>query len=466
MKKFLQAGAVMDLRLLLATLCLAGALPATPVLGGEGLMWRKERNEVDAEIEAWSLPRVLDAIAAATGWQVFVDPEARYTVSTRFQRLKPAEALGRLLGDLNFALLPQTNGPARLFVYRISVQDATQLIQPRPVGHAGKPIPNELIVTLKSGASIEELAKRLGGKVTGRIGELNAYRLQFEDEAAAKNARSQLENEADLSSTDYNFVIDRPARIDPLAMSSAPPLSLKPNASGASDRIIIGLIDTAVQAQGAGLKDFLLPGISLFGNEAPAPDRITHGTSMAETILRGLARGPQSADGTPVRLLPVDVYGYSENTTMFDVARGVYAAMNGGATIINLSLGGQVDSPFLHQLIQEAHRQGVSFVAASGNQPVTSPFYPAAYPEVLAVTAGDRNGRIAPYANRGDFVDAVAPGMNIVYLGEQAYLVTGTSPATANISGLLAGLISSGKTAAEARAEILRVMGFQPPAGK
>src|SRR5205823_9082195 len=108
------------------------------------------------------------SIASATGWQIFVEPDTQYTVTTRFHNLKASDALRRLLGELNFALLPQASGATKLFIYRTSVHEATQLIQPpkknRGQTGAGKAIPNELIVTLKPGSkeSIEALAKRLG----------------------------------------------------------------------------------------------------------------------------------------------------------------------------------------------------------------------------------------------------------------------------------------------------------------
>ena len=163
----------------------------------DSLVWRAEKNQVDAEIESWPLSEVLESISSATGWQIYLEPDTEYTVTTRFHNLKPADALRRLLGELNFALLPQTNAPARLFIYRNSVHEATQLIRvakkSRPET-AGKAIPNELIVRLKPGAkeSIDALAKRLGAKVVGRLDGLNAYRLQFDNAASAQNARAEL----------------------------------------------------------------------------------------------------------------------------------------------------------------------------------------------------------------------------------------------------------------------------------
>ena len=59
---------------------------------------------------------------------------------------------------------------------------------------------------------------------------------------------------------------------------------------------------------------------------------------------------------------------------------------------------------------------------------------------MIAVTAGDRNGQIASYANRGSFVDIMTPGTSLVPYGGQSYIVNGTSAAAAYASGIAAGL--------------------------
>ena len=121
---------------------------------------------------------------------------------------------------------------------------------------------------------------------------------------------------------------------------------------------------------------------------------------------------------------------------------GVVQAANGGAKVINLSLGSQGDSPFLHKVIQEVSKQKVAVFAAAGNEPVTTPFYPAAYPEVMAVTAVDK-GKIASYANRGDFVSLGAPGNSVVCYNGQPYYVAGTSASSAFASGMAAGYMDN-----------------------
>jgi hypothetical protein len=142
-----------------------------------------------------------------------------------------------------------------------------------------------------------------------------------------------------------------------------------------------------------------------------------------------------------VRILPVDVYGAHESTSSFAVASGIQAAVNAGADVVNLSLGGDGGSPLVHEVIQAGRARDVVFLGAAGNEPVTTPTYPAAFPEVVAVTAITPEGDPAPYANRGDFVDVGAPGLSYVLFWGNPYYVVGTSAATANVSGIAAGLI-------------------------
>jgi hypothetical protein len=427
------------------------AMPAR----ADSLTWRKDKNAVDADISTWSLVHVLETIAESTGWQIYLEPGTQRRVSTKFKDRTPDRALDLLLGNLGRALLPGTNGgPSRLLVFRNTEKDATQRIR---ATRRGKPIPNELIVRLKTGANADELARKLGGKVVGRSKGLNAARLQFENEEAAAAARDALQKEESVTGIDPNFsVVDQPL---PQGADSAamPNLKLQPLKEG--EGIIIGLIDTAIQKQGGALDGFLLPGISVAGDADPPADQPTHGTSMWETLLKGIAAGDETAAGSKVRILPVDIYGNNGTTTTFEVAEGLYQALQKGAGIVNLSLGSDGDPPLLRELIRQATDSGRVIIASAGNEPVTTPVYPAAYPGVIAVTAGDQAGNIAPYANRGDFVDVVAPGTAVIPFNGQPWRVSGTSPAAAYVTGLIAGSAdAAGKTPAQTASTVLKAL--------
>ena len=348
---------------LLAGVFIALGIGSTLPARAETLNWNTNRNEVTADIKSGKLLDLLEQVATATGWRVFVEPDTGHTISAKFSKLPPGQALRLLLGDINFALVPGTNASARLFVFRTSQERATQSIEPAKT--QGKPIPNELIVRLKPGAKIDELAKLLGAKVTGRIDSMNAYRLQFEDAAAANSARDQLAGDPQVASVDSNYAIQPPFTPEGMAAAAGPiQLQLKPPPD--NGRIIVGLVDTAVQPLGNNLDQFLLKQVSVTGDVQINSDTPTHGTAMAETLLRSLQSITQG--NTSVQILPVNVYpgggAGDAATSTFDVANGIIQAVNGGAKVINLSLGSSSDSPFLQSVIQDVSNLNVPMFAA------------------------------------------------------------------------------------------------------
>ncbi len=424
------AGALLALLLLLTSL---------PGQGAETLNWDSGRNRVSADIKSGKLYPLLEQIASASGWRVFIEPGLECSVSAKFQGLPPGEALRLLLGDISFALVPETNHSSRLLVFRTTAQRATQLVPP---GARAKLIANELIVRLKPGTKIDDLARRLGAKVTGKIDSLNAYRLQFADAAAAAAAREQLAANPEVASVANNYSIDAPPSPNQVGANALPPpphLELTPPPD--NGRIIIGLVDTALQQPlGNGLDAFILKPISVAGPADLEPGAPSHATTMAETMLSSLQDVTKGSSS--VQILPVDVFGPNPSTSSFDIANGIVQAVNAGANIINLSLGSPGQSSLLQGVIQDAEAKNVVLIGAAGNSGTTIPFYPAAYPGVDSVTAVD-NGQLPSYANRGDWVSYGAPGSSIIYYDNQTWSVIGTSAAAAYVSGALAGYIDS-----------------------
>ena len=423
-----------------AWVCVWLCLASVPVAGRAAetnlLVWHKTADRVDADVRGVALWPLLEKIASDAGWRIYVEPGVTRTVSARFKNLPSIEALRMLFGDLNFALVPQTNSVPRLYVFRTERQNATQLV--RASNAAAKHVPNELLVKLKPGADIDALAKLLGAKVIGRDDKLGIYRLLFANAEATDAALASMKNNSDVLAVDYNYVLDPPVTPQLLENPPVGPVSLKldPATTGDPCNPVVGLIDTGVQSLGSQLDPFLLKPISVTGDAAANITTITHGTAMAETILRAVS---QSGGGSsPVRILPVNVYGSGETTTSWNVALGIKAAVDNGATVLNLSLGGSSDSAVVDSVIQQAIAAGIPVYAAAGNQPVSTPTYPAADPGVIAVTA-TQGSQLAPYANFGSFVSLAMPGASVVYLGGQPYVVQGTSPATAYATGVAAG---------------------------
>lgn len=403
----------------------------------EGLTWNRTSDKVSADISDGELLPLLERIAQDTGWQVFVEPEAGQKVSAKFKDLPSGEALRLLLGDLNFALVPDQNNQ-RLYVFKTSRLKATQRVMARPIAQdtKAKLIGNELILRLKPGANIDEIAKALGAKVVGRLDSLNLYRLRFDDIEGANAARTTLASNADVEGIENNYAIEMPVGGRPVLSTSAmpPALNLKPPPD--TGAIIIGLIDTGVQPLGSDLDKFVLKEISVAGESNLDPSTPSHGTTMLGTLLSSLANITQGSSSVTVQ--PVNIYGKNNFTSTYDVASGIVAARNAGANVINMSFGSEANAPYVADLIAQEAKKDVTFIGAAGNQPVTTPFFPAADPGVLAVTATE-NGQLAPWANKGDFVDLAAPGTSVVFYNGKPFYAVGTSSAAAFTSGLAAG---------------------------
>jgi Subtilase family len=421
--------------LLLAFSLFAGVFPLKAETNT--LVWHKNQDTVDADISSWNVLQLLEHVAANTGWKVYLDPGAIHGVSVKFKGMPSSEALHAMLGNLNFMLVPETNAQWRFYVFRVSRQQATRLVAPPKVA---KPIPNQLVVTLKPGSKtkIEDLARALNAKIIGRMDGQNAYLLQFPDATATQLAGAQLASNPDVSGLENNYPMESPPTMA-ASNNGSPNLQLNPVSSGNNKQLVVGLIDTPVQSLGANLDSFMQPAIHVAGDVSLSADQLTHGTAMAETILQSI--GTATGGNSYVKIQPVDVYGNNQTTSTFDVANGIVQAVNNGADILNLSLGGTGDSQILRDTIANVLSRGIPIYAAAGNEPVTTPTYPAAYPGVIAVTAIDpTTGQIASYANRGSFIDIAASGTSIVNFDGQTWQVEGTSSATALVTGEAAGL--------------------------
>ena len=139
------------------------------------------------------------------------------------------------------------------------------------------------------------------------------------------------------------------------------------------------------------------------------------------------------------RIMPVKVLGSDGEGWYDDIVRGILYAADNGARIINLSLGGPDPFPPLQEALAYARARGALSVAATGNksEPV---YYPAAYPEAMAVAATDSSDARGSFSNYGPAVSVAAPGVGVesTLPGGQYGLLTGTSVAAPHVAGLAA----------------------------
>lgn len=178
-----------------------------------------------------------------------------------------------------------------------------------------------------------------------------------------------------------------------------------------------------------------------FTSSTTLGDVYGHGTHVAGIAAAATNNGIGVAGlGFNSTLQSVKVLGDDGSGYLSWVASGVVWATDHGARVINMSLGTTASSSTLQDAVSYAWSRGVVVVAAAGNNANSTPFYPAAYSNVIAVAATDSADQLATFSNYGSWVSVAAPGVNIystLKAGGYGYK-SGTSMASPLVAGLAA----------------------------
>ncbi|GAA4597507.1 hypothetical protein BJY16_002379 [Actinoplanes octamycinicus] len=237
-----------------------------------------------------------------------------------------------------------------------------------------------------------------------------------------------------------------------------------------SNAVTVAVLDSGVNPVDE-LRDKLLPGFDFvtFDDDTRDPGEYPHGTVVSSLI------GSASNNGTGMagvcwqcQILPVRVIGEDGTGYDSDIVAGIIYAVNNGAQIINMSLGGYQYDQALADAVAYANGRGVLVVASAGNENTSQKSYPAAFPDVLSVGGTDTraggNERVYFSNYSTDWVDVAAPAITAAIWGDgkrcydgddpqgpcryndkngvSKYLVQGTSFSSPLVAGV-AGLIKS-----------------------
>ncbi len=222
----------------------------------------------------------------------------------------------------------------------------------------------------------------------------------------------------------YVFRLSGGAVTAPTAAKMPPPAAV-----AAGSGIHVGVIDTGADSAAPGLREYI--GSSrAFGGRYTAR---AHGTHVAQILVR-----------QGVRVDIADVFQTDASgaplATAESIARGIDWMASRGVPVINVSITGP-RSALLSEVVARAIARGSIIIAAAGNDgPAAPPVYPAAFPEVVGVTAVDADGRIYRRANRGDHVDFAAFGVRVPVDagGGRIEYISGTSYAAPLVAAAVA----------------------------
>ncbi len=214
--------------------------------------------------------------------------------------------------------------------------------------------------------------------------------------------------------------------------------------------VVVAVVDTGVRTQLPDLAGTIfLPGYNAMQTGAQPNDDNGHGSHVCGTVAQTTDNGLGCAGVAPgCSIMAVKVLDSHGTGTNFTIAVGIRWAVDHGAKVINMSLGG-ASSQTLRDAVQYAVNHGVTCCCAAGNGGGNGLLYPAAYPEVISVGAIDANGRRASFSQYGSALTLCAPGVDILQQTfdprtGQAYFGSwnGTSMATPHVTGAAALLLS------------------------
>jgi thermitase len=327
-----------------------------------------------------------------------------------------------------------------------------------PVTPPGRHVPGEILVGFKQGTTLAEIAQlnaAHGTSVIGAIPQIRVAQMRIPAGADEGQVAAAYQRNPHVQYAEPNYIasaVNTPN--DPYFTGGFQWNMAKVQAPSAWDittgsaSVSVAILDTGVDSSHPDLQGKVVASIN-FSDSSTVSDVNGHGTHLAGIVGAATNNGQGVAGlGYNTAVMNVKVLGDNGTGGYSWVAQGVVWAADHGAKVINMSLGAQFGSTTLEDAINYASGKGVVVVAAAGNNASSTPFYPAAYPNVIAVASTDINDRLASSSNYGDWVDVAAPGTNIYStlplsnpLQPGGYgIMGGTSIASPHVAGL-AGLV-------------------------
>ncbi|MFE1244996.1 S8 family peptidase [Fictibacillus sp. NPDC058756] len=335
--------------------------------------------------------------------------------------------------------------------------------------------PQEIIVKFKDGVS-DSKAKSIAFKAKDEVKEKGSkFHVIKVKEGTVEEAIAEYEMSGDVEYAEPNYTYHISWTPNDTYFSNGVQWApQKVSAQSAwditrgSSSVKVAILDTGVDYNHPDLAGGVIKGYDYVDNDWDPMDRHDHGTHAAGIAAATTNNARGIAGMAPnVMIYAVRVLDANGSGSLDDIANGIYHAVDNGAKVVSMSLGGPSGSTSLQNAVNYATSKGAVVVAAAGNENTSAPSYPAYYSGAIAVAATDRNDNRASFSNYGSWVDVAAPGVDIastVRNGGYAYM-SGTSMACPLVAGIAGLLASQGRSAANIRAAIENTADYVPGTG-
>lgn len=390
--------------------------------------------------------------------------EAPPKVTQRLERSKPVTTPAAKQQPPKPALAKVPPPPRRQAPAPASVPAASQ---PGPADPGE--VPGEVLFALKAevpAGSLAEILRRerlaLISTDTFTLVPVTLHRARFRDRRSVAEVVAALSRDPRVASAQANHVYALVGEAVPVlagAQYVVSKLRLKEaHASATGKDVTVAVIDSNVDLRHPSLQGAVADRHDALDGGKPAAAH-PHGTAIAGIVgaRAQLASAAPEASLLAVRAFSSETRAGAQGTTLH-VLRALDWSGKMGARVVNMSFAGPWDA-VLSEFLAAGTGRGVVYVAAGGNAGSASPpLFPAADPNVIAVTATDAEDRLFPAANRGSHLCVAAPGVDILVAAPNSGygLLSGTSMAAAQVSGVVALMLQArpGLKPAEVRAAL------------
>ncbi|MBC7645095.1 MAG: S8 family serine peptidase [Thermoleophilia bacterium] len=209
----------------------------------------------------------------------------------------------------------------------------------------------------------------------------------------------------------------------------------------------IAVVDTGVDYNHPDLAGKVIKGHDFVSNDEDPMDQNDHGTHVAGIAAAVTNNAIGVAGVAPsAKILAVRVLDGTGNGELSAIANGITYAVDHGANVINLSMGGPTGATVLQDAVNYAASHNVVVSCAAGNDASMTLLIPAQYDSCTSVTATDQGDGRASFASGGTGLDLSAPGVGILSTIRNSQYDTwdGTSMSAPFVTGLAAVLASMG----------------------
>ena len=391
---------------------------------------------------------------AQSGVNVRIDPQVQGKVTAQVKDADVQEVMDELLGRFGYVLIWNViEGPLgpipKLGEIQVFFPGKKQKIQPLlgtnsnyevasgPSGGA-EFVRDEILIGFKPGTRRDEvdlLLAQIGGTPLDSVPGLGIYQIRLMPGANVPALVQQLEKNPIVSEVEPNYIVDAP---DPVVeksdTSAAGSVSVPPPLENVSP---LAILDSGLMA-GGDLGKVVVGRYDATNPDRPLGDSLGHGTQMA-LIAAGAVSPQEGTDSLSVPLVAIRAFDDNGRASNFGLMRSMGYALEKGARVINMSWGTETKSDFLATSVAYAQSKGAILVASAGNEPTQRAMYPAAYRDVVGVSALGADGNVWKSSNYGNFVFVAAPGTATFPVGYKgapgAY--EGTSISSAYVSRAL-----------------------------